>query len=147
MAHGKDMGYSIFRIFVVLFVLTAVEVAWGMFLREPRWLLWTGLLVCAVWKGLLILMYFMHMRFEKMIVWSLILPTPALIAVVMFANMPDSAFNERRDYPVGYLIDQSGEVVNGLDPEHPAKGRGKPHGHSLAPAKHHGEETPAPAGH
>jgi hypothetical protein len=44
MAHGKDMGYSIFRIFVVLFVLTAVEVAWGMFLREPRWLLWVGLL-------------------------------------------------------------------------------------------------------
>ena len=85
MAHGKDMGYSIFRLFVVLFVLTAVEVAWGMFLREPRWLLWVGLLVCAVWKGLLILMYFMHMRFEKMIVWSLILPTPALIAIVLAA--------------------------------------------------------------
>ena len=75
-------------------------------------------------------MYFMHMRFEKMIVWSLILPTPLLVAVVLCANLPDTVFNEKRDYKIGYLIDQTGEVVNGLDPEHPAKGRGKPHGHT-----------------
>ena len=127
MAHGKDLGYSVTRIFWTLFALTAIEVAWGMFLRDPRWLLWCGLLICALIKGLLIFMYFMHMRFERYIVWSLIGPTPVLVAIVLFANMPDTSFNENRDHPVGYLIDQSGNVVNGLDPHHPAKGRGTPH--------------------
>jgi len=55
---------------------------------------------------------------------------PLLVAVVLFANMPDTVFNEKRDYKIGYLIDETGEVVNGLDPEHPAKGRGKSHGHT-----------------
>jgi cytochrome c oxidase subunit IV len=134
MSHGKDLGYSIARIFWALFILTSIEVAWGLFLRDPRWVLWSGLIICMVIKGLLILMYFMHMRFERAIIWCLILPTPALVAIVLFANMPDTSFNEQRDHPVGYLIDQSGEVVNALDPEHPAKGRGTPHG--LVPAEH-----------
>jgi caa(3)-type oxidase subunit IV len=140
MSHGKDLGYSIARIFWALFILTAIEVAWGMFLREPRWVLWSGLIICMVVKGFLILMYFMHMRYERMIIWGLILPTPLLVLIVLFANMPDTSFNEQRDHPVGFLIDETGEVVNALDPEHPAKGRGTPHG---APAA--GE--PAAAGH
>ena len=127
MAHGKDIGYSISRVFWALFALTAIEVAWGMFLREPRWVLWSGLIVCMIVKGLLIFMYFMHMRFERWILWSLIGPTPILVAIVLFANMPDTAYNEQRDHPIGYLIDQSGEVVNALDPLHPALGRGTPH--------------------
>lgn len=145
MAHGKDLGYSVFRIFIVLFVLTAIEVAWGMFFRDPRWFLWSGLLVCALVKGLLILMYFMHMRFERFIVWSLILPTPVLVAIVLFANMPDTVFNgDRRDHPVGYVIDETGEVVNALDPHHPAKGRGQPHG---LPAGHGDENAAGASGH
>jgi caa(3)-type oxidase subunit IV len=140
MSHGKDLGYSIARIFWALFILTAIEVAWGMFLREPRWVLWSGLIICMIVKGLLILMYFMHMRYERMIIWGLILPTPLLVLIVLFANMPDTSFNEQRDHPVGFLIDETGEVVNALDPEHPAKGRGTPHG---APAG----GAPAAAGH
>jgi cytochrome c oxidase subunit IV len=131
MGHGKDIGYSIPRIFWILFGLTALEVAWGKWLREPEWFLWAGLLICALIKGLLIFMYFMHMRFERFVVWALILPTPLLVAIVLFANMPDTVFNaQKRDHPVGYLIDQSGEVVNALDPHKPALGRGLPHGFS-----------------
>ena len=127
MGHGKDLGYSVLRIFVALFVLTAVEVVWGVWLRDPRWLLWSGLIICMIVKGLLIFMYFMHMRFERWIVWSLIGPTPLLVCIVLFANMPDTSFNSQRDHPVGYLIDTSGDVVNGVDPVHPAAGRGTPH--------------------
>ena len=141
--HGKDIGYSIFRIFIVLFVLTAIEVVWGMFFRDPRWLLWFGLITCMVIKGLLIFMYFMHMRFERFIVWSLVVPTPALVAIVVCALLPDVAFNDdHRDHPVGYLIDKTGEVVNALDPHHPAVGRGTAHGQT--PDAEHG--APAPAG-
>ena len=130
MSHGKDLGYSIGKIFIALFVLTALEVAWGIFLREPRWLLWSGLIICMLIKGLLIFMYFMHMKFERWIVWGLIVSTPALVAVVLFANMPDTAFNDLRDHPVGYRIDQSGHVVNAVDPKHPALGLGTPHQHA-----------------
>jgi hypothetical protein len=73
-------------------------------------------------------MYFMHMKFERWIIWGLIVPTPVLVCVVLFANMPDTAFNQEiRNHPVGYVIDQTGNVVNALDPHHPAVGRGTPH--------------------
>lgn len=136
MSHEKGLGYSIWNIFVALFVLTAVEVAWGyafhhntgLLLKMPVWLFWGGLLLMALVKGLLIFMYFMHMRFERWIVWGLILPTPLLVMIVLAANMPDTSFNEQRDHPIGYLEDQTGEIVNALDTLHPAKGRGTLHG-------------------
>ena len=106
------LGYSVMRIFIVLFVLTAIEVLFGMAFREPRWLLWSGLLICAFLKGLLIFMYFMHMKFEKYLVWSLIAPTPLLVGVVVFALMPDVSFNGLRDHPVGDQLNEQGRIVD-----------------------------------
>jgi len=65
-----------------------------------------------------------------------------LVLIVLAANMPDTAFNSLRDHPVGYLIDKTGNVVNSLDPHHPAVGRGTPHGGHAeeAPATEHGAE-------
>ncbi len=136
MSHEKGLGYSIWNIFLALLGLTLVEVLWGYgFHHNTAWwfkmpvpFFWGGLLLMALVKGLLILMYFMHMRFERWIVWGLILPTPLLVMIVLAANMPDTSFNEQRDYPIGYLEDQTGEIVNALDTLHPAKGRGTLHG-------------------
>ena len=109
---GKQgLGYSIGKIFIALFVLTAVEVAWGMFFREPRWFLWSGLLICALLKALLIFMYFMHMKFERWLVWSLILPTPLLMLVFFGYITKDVAYNEVRDYPNGTMLNSRGEMV------------------------------------
>jgi len=109
---AKDgLGYSIGKIFITLFVLTAVEVAWGMFFRDPRWLLWSGLLICALLKGLLIFMYFMHMKFERWLVWSLILPTPLLMVVFFGYITKDVAFNENRDYANGMMMNHTGHIV------------------------------------
>jgi caa(3)-type oxidase subunit IV len=109
---GKQgLGYSIGKIFIALFVLTAIEVAWGMFFREPRWFLWSGLLICALLKALLIFMYFMHMKFERWLVWSLILPTPLLMVVFFGYITKDVAFNEVRDYPNGMMMNHEGRVV------------------------------------
>jgi hypothetical protein len=72
--------------------------------------LWGGLLVFAFWKGILIYTYFMHMKFEGWIVKCLIAPTPILIAIVLFALMPDIAFNSRLDYPVGSQLDKDGRA-------------------------------------
>jgi cytochrome c oxidase subunit IV len=115
MSSKDGLGYSVLKIFIILFVATALEVAWGMFLRPPtfpRWLLWGGLLTFALIKGAYILMYFMHMKFEKFIVWSLILPTPLLIMVVIFALMPDMVYKDDvRDHPLGEMMVE-GEVVD-----------------------------------
>jgi cytochrome c oxidase subunit IV len=115
MSKGHDIGYSIAKIFWALFFLTVIEVAWGMFFREPRWFLWSGLLLCALLKGLLIFMYFMHMKFERWILWALVVPTVPLMAVVVFALMPDLSFNTWREHPVGNQLDAQGRVVRMID--------------------------------
>lgn len=122
--HGGHPSFSANKIFGILFVLTAAEVAWGawLFRDSPDWIKWGGLLVFAFWKGLLIYSYFMHMKFEGWIVKALIAPTPVLIAVIVFALMPDVSVNDKLIYPVGSQVDKSGShpgrVVGMID--HPA---------------------------
>jgi cytochrome c oxidase subunit IV len=101
------------KIFATLFVLTAVEVGWGLSVPySNKLLLWGGLLAFAFWKGLLIFMYFMHMKFEGWIVKGLIAPTPFLIAVVVFALWPDVASNDQLIYRLTDQFDpQQGKVV------------------------------------
>jgi caa(3)-type oxidase subunit IV len=132
-----DLGYSVLRIFLVLFVLTALEVAWGfafhhntgLVLHMPTVLFWTGLMLFALVKGLLIFVYFMHMKFERFLVWSLIIPTPALILVILCALMPDLSFNSQRDHPVGDMLSQDGRIVD-------------LHEHDKQPAHHEASATP-----
>lgn len=105
-------GFNANKIFIILFVLTGVEVAWSLFFtHQPHWIKWGGLVVFAFWKGILIYTYFMHMKFEGWIVKALVAPTPILIAILLFALMPDVSFNDRLVYPVGTQLDKTGEHV------------------------------------
>ena len=107
-----EHSFSAQRVFYTLFILTAVEVVWGYaFNGAARSILWGGLLVCAFWKGALIFMYFMHMKFEGWIVKVLIAPTIPLMAVVVFALMPDVAKNDRILYDVADQLDEETGVV------------------------------------
>ncbi len=112
-AHADDHGhgFSANKIFITLFLLTAAEVAWGalLFKHSPHLVKWGGLIVFAFWKGSLIYTYFMHMKFEGWIVKCLIAPTPFLIAVVVFALMPDVSNNSHLVYPVGSQLDKSNQ--------------------------------------
>ena len=120
--HGDQPAFSANKIFTILFVLTAIEVAWGayIFKHSPHLIKWGGLLIFAFWKGILIYTYFMHMKFEGWIVKCLIAPTPVLILVVVFALMPDVSHNAQLVYPVGSQVDKSGaqpgKVVGLSDP-------------------------------
>ena len=110
----ENFGFSANKIFGILFVLTAIEVGWSLAFREqPHWIKWGGLLVCAYFKGMLIYMYFMHMKFEGWIVKALIAPTPFLIAVVVFALMPDVAHNKHLLNPVGSQLDKFSPAATG----------------------------------
>ena len=128
--HDAHPGFSANKIFVMLFVLTMIEVAWGLgFKHSPHLLKWGGLIVFASWKGILIYTYFMHMKFEGWIVKALMIPTPFLIAIVVFALMPDVSHNDRLVYPVGSQVDKShthpGKVVGMMDHPHPATPEGE----------------------
>jgi len=120
----NGLGYNVLKIFIALFVLTAIEIAWAMpdFIRDHRLLLWGGLLLCAFLKAALILMYFMHMRFERWLVWSLVVPTPLLVIVFFGYVTKDVARNDYRDYPNGMMINQDGSVVPMMEMIHDAQG-------------------------
>jgi cytochrome c oxidase subunit IV len=139
---AKDgLGYNVLKIFIALFALTAIEVAWAMpsFIRDHRALLWGGLLLCAGLKAGLIFMYFMHMRFERWLVWSLILPTPLLVFVIFGYVTKDVARNDYRDYPNGMMINHEGRVVPMMEMIHEAG----THGGASGDGAGAGEATPA----
>jgi caa(3)-type oxidase subunit IV len=106
---SADHSFSSTKIFITLFILTAVEVLWSIFFKDyGPFIKWGGLLAFALWKGILIYTYFMHMRFEGWIIKGLLAPTPLLIAVLLCAIMPDVSYNSRLDWDVGAQLDKSG---------------------------------------
>ena len=142
-AHG-GMHFSAERVFIFLFALTILEVGWGLAGKHFHWnrpMLWGGLLFFAAYKGWLIAIYFMHLKFEGWVVKSLILPTPFLIMVIFGYVMPDVADKETRlVHPVGSEFDPTtGRVIVNMAAgwKPPAHGEG---GHAGEHA------TPAPAG-
>jgi len=72
-----------------LAVLTAVEVG-IVYLGFSRQLIIIILLALAVWKALLVAMYFMHLKFEpkalSVVAASPLLPAAILITIVLFEN-------------------------------------------------------------
>ena len=109
-------SYSLASTFAALVVLTAGEVGWGIYLHgESRALLWGGLIAFAVLKALCILLHFMHLRFERLIVWALLIPTPALGIALVAGILPDVAVHPWRDHPIGSALDRDGRVVDMLE--------------------------------
>lgn len=102
---SDDHTFSANKIFGYLFLYTALEVAWGTLFDFPRWAIWSGLLIFAFLKGYLIFTWFMHMKFEQPILKFMVVPTIPLVAILIFANMPDTSFNDDMLYPIGHQLD------------------------------------------
>ena len=112
-----DKHFNADKIFIALIVLTALEVAWG--LAGTDWnktMLWGGLLFCAFFKGWLIAVYFMHLKFEGKVIYSLILPTPFLVMVIMGYVGSDVANSDAPyDHPVGSMKSvETGDIKENL---------------------------------
>ena len=130
MSHDEhdSMHFNAEKIFAGLFLFTMLEVGWGFAGHHFLWnklMLWGGLLFFAFFKGWLIAVYFMHLKFEGWVVKSLILPTPFLVMIIFGYVMPDVANKEAPlVHPVGSMLDQkTGQVVEDLrqgwhPPEH-----------------------------
>ena len=72
-------------IFIYLAVLTAIEVGVAFVSHFSKTTLLVILLVLAIWKALLVALYFMHLKFEK---WNLrlvaIIPIPLALIYIIF---------------------------------------------------------------
>ena len=84
-AHSHEGGHHApyMLIWGVLLVMTLAEVGYA-FLSLPKIWLAIGLMVMAVWKALLVALYFMHLRFEgfRMRIFALA-PLPLTVIIVI----------------------------------------------------------------
>ncbi len=75
MSSTAHSHHNYIKIFIILSVLTAVEIG-VTFLGLPRTLLVTLLVGLAVWKAALVALHFMHLKIEK--------KTLTVVAVIPF---------------------------------------------------------------
>lgn len=67
-----------------LFALTMMEVFYA-FLDIPKVWLAAGLILMAIWKALLVALYYMHLRFEPKRLWVLAAsPLPLVMIFLLF---------------------------------------------------------------
>jgi cytochrome c oxidase subunit IV len=80
-AEHKPVNYI--AIWGMLAVLTVVEVA-IVYFRLPRRLMIVSLVFLALWKALLVALYFMHLKFEpKRLLYVVLAPFPLAIILVV----------------------------------------------------------------
>ncbi len=71
-------------IWVVLLVLTLAEVGMSLYMNVPKVWLGVGLILMAVWKAVLVAMYYMHLRYEPARLWILaVSPLPLAVILVL----------------------------------------------------------------
>ena len=58
------------------------------FLALPQWLLATGLILMALWKALLVAIYYMHLKWEPKRLWILA-ASPLPLAVILVIAVLD----------------------------------------------------------
>ena len=86
--HGEHKDPPYFMIWVVLLVLTAAEVGYAFLPLERFWLA-LGLIVMALWKAMLVALYFMHLRFEPKRLWVLAASPLPLVAILLLAVLTE----------------------------------------------------------
>ncbi len=86
-AGHEHKGPSYYLIWLYLFILTMAEVGVAFLSALPKSVIVIALLVMAVWKALLVALYYMHLRFEpNRLRIVAIAPLPA-VAIMILAIM------------------------------------------------------------
>jgi cytochrome c oxidase subunit 4 len=71
-----------YLIWLILFVLTVAEVGVAFIASVPKQILILVLLGMAIWKAVLVAMYYMHLKFEPRTLWIMVL-APFPLAVIL----------------------------------------------------------------
>ena len=84
MAAAEHKHPNYIAIWIYLALLTALELTVALLHFLPRNWLVTALLFLAVWKALLVALYFMHLKFEpKRLVVTIMAPLPLAVILVL----------------------------------------------------------------
>lgn len=85
MATAEHKHPNYIAIWIYLAVLTGVELTVALLHFLPRQMLIGALIFLAIWKALLVALYFMHLRFEpKRLVIMVLAPLPLAVILVLF---------------------------------------------------------------
>ena len=87
-AEGEHHEAPYLLIWAVLLVLTLAEVGYA-FLSLPKFWLALGLIVMAIWKALLVALYYMHLRFEPKRLWVLATAPLPLVVILIAAVLTE----------------------------------------------------------
>jgi cytochrome c oxidase subunit 4 len=116
MSQHEDHGPLFTKILIALGILTAVTVALSRFDLGGKAINITVGLIVAVAKATLVVMIFMHLKWEKRVWLGMVLFPVLLVMIIIFANLPDTGMSQEHLTPAVKSI---------------------PHaGHGSAPAKH-----------
>ena len=89
MDTGEDHKHPpYFIVWGVLFALTVGEVFYAFLPISKVWLV-IGLLAMAVWKAVLVALYYMHLRFEPRRMWVLAISPLPLAVILVVAVMQE----------------------------------------------------------
>ena len=123
-----DHGPVFFQVFIGLLILTAMSVAVGTFLmgRINPLVAWSMMMAISCMKALLVISFFMHLRWEAN--WKYVLTIPASIMSIFLVLMlvPDvlqrsqTAAEERQ----GLQAVVEAPVAHGAEGDHDESGRG-----------------------
>ena len=81
-------------VFVSLIVLTALTVGQSQIHGLGHTLNRILGLAIAITKGSLVVLFFMHLKYEKKYFYPVIIFPLILVLIIIFANMPDTAFGD-----------------------------------------------------
>jgi cytochrome c oxidase subunit 4 len=83
-APATHVKPNYYLIWVVLGVLTLAEVAVAFLSGMPKQVLVIILVLLAIWKAMLVAMYYMHLKFEPRKLWIVaVAPLPLAVILVM----------------------------------------------------------------
>lgn len=90
--HGGDGAHhdapNYYLIWLYLFILTAAEVGVAFVSHLPEWFIVGALIGLAMWKALLVALYYMHLKFEpNRLRLVAIAPLPAAVIMVVAIMM------------------------------------------------------------
>ena len=89
MAHeGEHHNPPYLIIWGVLLVMTMAEVGYA-FLSLPKVWLALGLCIMAIWKALLVALYYMHLRWEPKRLWILVVAPLPLVVILITAVLTE----------------------------------------------------------
>ena len=88
-ADAAHKAPNYYLIWFILLVLTVAEVGVAFGLQANKTFLIVALLVLAVWKALLVAMYYMHLKWEPKKLWVIVAAPIPLIIILLTAVLSE----------------------------------------------------------